>query len=94
MLGADVNFVSSVLGSPLHVAMSDNVPNRYEIARLLLEHGSDPNIVVRSEEGLLLQPVLSEYITSNEKPEQNIVDLLLRNSTKVRCDHVKHLKSN
>lgn len=30
-LGANVNCSSPIIGSPLHVACSDNIPNRFEI---------------------------------------------------------------
>ncbi|XP_025837498.1 ankyrin repeat and protein kinase domain-containing protein 1 [Agrilus planipennis] len=33
--GANVNFTSPILGSPLHVACADNIPNRYEIIRVM-----------------------------------------------------------
>lgn len=84
--GADVNHTSSVLGSALHVACTDHVPNRLDIVRVLLENGADPNIVAKSDEGLLLQPVLGEYVTANgHRPEfqHDVVRLLLRHGTRV-----------
>lgn len=33
--GADVNFSSPVIGTPLHVACADSVPNRLEILQVI-----------------------------------------------------------
>jgi len=81
--GANVNLVSSILGSPLHVAVSDNVPNRYEIIQLLLKNGANPNIVVRTDDGLFLKPVLCEYIASNEQLCKDIIGLFLGYGAKI-----------
>lgn len=82
--GADVNNTSLVLGSALHIACADNVPNRFDVLRLLLENGADPNIIVKSEEGLLLQSVIAEYITSNvNNLSPGIIKLLLRHGAKI-----------
>ena len=83
LLGADVNSTSSILGSALHVACADNIPNRFEIIKTLLENGANPNIVARSEDGFLLQPVLGEYISSNTVLDPKIIALLLRHGAKV-----------
>lgn len=34
ILGANVNCSSPIIGSPLHVACADNIPNRYEIIQV------------------------------------------------------------
>lgn len=86
--GADVNRSSPIIGSPLHVACADNIPNRYEIVRLLLETGADPNLKVYSDDrrgatGTQLRPVLVEYLASNEKPTAAVVALLLRYGARV-----------
>lgn len=81
-----MNHTSSVLGSALHVACADHVPNRLDVVRVLLENGADPNIVAKSDEGLFLQPVLGEYVTANgQRPEfdPGVVRLLLRHGAKV-----------
>ena len=79
-----MNNTSLVLGSALHIACADNVPNRFDVLRLLLENGADPNIIVKSEEGLLLQSVIAEYITSNvNNLSPGIIKLLLRHGAKV-----------
>ncbi|KZS11213.1 Ankyrin repeat domain-containing protein [Daphnia magna] len=84
--GADVNNTSSILGSALHVACADNVANRADIVRLLLENGANPNIAARSDEGLPHPSVLAEYVTSNgnrDKLDHEVVDLLLRHGAQV-----------
>lgn len=82
--GADVNNTSSVLGSALHIACADNVPNRCDVLKLLLENEANPNIVAKSEEGLLLQPILAEYISSNiYNLNPDVIKLLLRHGAKV-----------
>ena len=86
-LGADVNNTSAILGSALHVACADNVANRSDIVRLLLESGANPNIVAKSDDGLVMPCVLSEYITSNGHKEQlnlDVIELLLRHGAQVR----------
>ena len=78
-----MNATSPIIGSPLHVACADNIPNRLEILRMLLEHGADPNLVIRSEEGLSLRPVLAEYVASNASPSVEVVALLLKYGARV-----------
>ena len=82
-LGADVNATSPIIGSPLHVACADNIPNRLEILSMLLERGADPNLVIRSDEGPALRPVLAEYVASNENPSVQVVALLLKYGARV-----------
>ncbi|CAG5103817.1 Similar to Ank3: Ankyrin-3 (Rattus norvegicus) [Cotesia congregata] len=81
--GADVNESSSIIGSPLHVACADNIPNRLEILSMLLERGADPNLVIRSDEGPSLRPVLAEYVASNVNPSVEVVALLLKYGARV-----------
>ncbi|XP_026301545.1 ankyrin repeat domain-containing protein 65 isoform X2 [Apis mellifera] len=81
--GADVNATSPIIGSPLHVACADNIPNRLEILSMLLERGADPNLVIRSDEGPALRPVLAEYVASNENPSVEVVALLLKYGARV-----------
>ncbi|XP_013175725.1 PREDICTED: ankyrin repeat domain-containing protein 29-like [Papilio xuthus] len=82
--GAHVNASSSVIGSPLHVACSDNIDNRKEIVKLLLESGADPNLkVLNEEDGAQLRPALAEYLASNVEPSATIVSLLLRYGARV-----------
>ncbi|XP_066991443.2 ankyrin repeat domain-containing protein 65 [Anabrus simplex] len=81
--GANVNSSSPIIGTPLHVACADNIPNRMEILKILLTNGADPNLVIDSDEGPPLRPVLAEYIASNEEPCPAIVHMLLRYGAKV-----------
>ncbi|CAG9831042.1 unnamed protein product [Diabrotica balteata] len=84
--GADVNCSSPIIGSPLHVACADNIPNRFEILTMLLEAGADPNLKVYSDEfdrNSQLRPVLVEYLASNERPSVEVVHLLLRYGARV-----------
>ncbi|XP_076278205.1 ankyrin repeat and SOCS box protein 16 isoform X3 [Lasioglossum baleicum] len=81
--GADVNATSPIIGSPLHVACADNIPNRLEILSMLLERGADPNLVIRSDEGPALRPVLAEYVASNENASVEVVALLLKYGARV-----------
>ncbi|CAG9861703.1 unnamed protein product [Phyllotreta striolata] len=84
--GANVNCSSPIIGSPLHVACADNIPNRFEILTMLLESGADPNLKVFSDEfdrNSQLRPVLVEYLASNERPSLPVVHLLLRYGARV-----------
>lgn len=81
--GADVNASSPIIGSPLHVACADNVPNRLDTMSLLLHRGADPNRIIPDDDGRPLKPVLGEYISSNENPSLEVVELLLRHGAKV-----------
>lgn len=82
--GADVNASSPIIGTALHVACADNIPNRLDILQQLLEAGADPNVLVESDEGPPLRPVLAEYLASNEgQPCAVVVGMLLRYGAKV-----------
>ncbi|KAJ0183007.1 hypothetical protein K1T71_000983 [Dendrolimus kikuchii] len=82
--GAQVNTSSSVIGSPLHVACSDNISNRDEIVKILLESGADPNLkVYNDEDATQLRPALAEYLASNPDPSIEIVAMLLRYGARV-----------
>ncbi|CAH0404407.1 unnamed protein product [Chilo suppressalis] len=82
--GAEVNASSSVIGSPLHVACSDNITNRKEIVKILLEVGADPNLkVLNEDDGAQLRPALAEYLASNTEPSADIVHLLLKYGARV-----------
>ncbi|CAH2101729.1 unnamed protein product [Euphydryas editha] len=82
--GAQVNSSSSVIGTPLHVACSDNISNRNEIVKILLESGADPNLKVYNEDdGAQLRPALAEYLASNSEPCAATVALLLRYGARV-----------
>lgn len=74
------------------MACADNIANRADIIRVLLENGANPNIAARSDEGLLHPSVLAEYITSNgnkDKLGHDVVDLLLRHGAQVSTSFPK-----
>ncbi|XP_069356953.1 ankyrin repeat and SOCS box protein 3-like [Maniola hyperantus] len=82
--GAQVNSSSSVIGTPLHVACSDNISNRKEMVKILLESGADPNLKVYNEDdGAQLRPALAEYLASDTDPCAETVALLLRYGARV-----------
>lgn len=80
---ANVNSSSPIIGSPLHVVCSDGILNRHELMTLLLTSGADPNLIVDSDDGPPLRPVLPEYLAANEKPCPNIIKMLLKYGAKV-----------
>nr|ACM09992.1 hypothetical ANK-like protein [Eriocheir sinensis]ACN37115.1 predicted ANK-like protein [Eriocheir sinensis] len=43
---ANLDASSPIIGSPLHMACSEGIPNRLEILKLLLERGANPNLVI------------------------------------------------
>ncbi|KYB26881.1 Ankyrin repeat and KH domain-containing protein mask-like Protein [Tribolium castaneum] len=78
--------VSPIIGSPLHVACADNIPNRYDILQMLLKAGADPNLKVYNDlydHNSQLRPVLVEYVASNTNPSLAVVNLLIRYGAKV-----------
>ncbi|XP_053665443.1 ankyrin-1-like [Anopheles marshallii] len=83
--GANVNRSSPVIGSPLHVACADNIPNRVEIMKMLLFYGADPNIRVVGDvaTNAILRPPLAELLASNEHVTPQELHLLLRYGARV-----------
>ncbi|KAF7271023.1 uncharacterized protein LOC143194346 isoform X2 [Rhynchophorus ferrugineus] len=84
--GANVNCSSPIIGSPLHVASADGIPNRYEILQMLLKAGADPNLKVFSDEfdpNSQLRPVLVEYIASNEHLNVAVINMLIKYGSRV-----------
>lgn len=77
-IGADVNATSPLIGSPLHIVCSDNIPNRLEILEILLEHYADPNIFTVSDTAPELKPPLGEYIAANQSPDPDVIHMLLK----------------
>ncbi|KAL0277342.1 UNVERIFIED_CONTAM: hypothetical protein PYX00_004671 [Menopon gallinae] len=80
--GANVNSSSPILGTPLHVACADNIPNRMDILSILLSRGADPNLVIESE-GTTLRPVLAEYLASNVQLSPQVIHMLLKFGARV-----------
>lgn len=84
-LGADVNRASPIHGSPLHVACSNRIRKRFEIMKILLAYGADPNIRVPGEPNTpeILRPPLPELLCSNERIAPEEVHLLLKYGVRV-----------
>ena len=79
-----MNAHSPIIGSPLHVACSEYIENRSVLLELLLAAGADPNVVVKSEDGYFLRPVLGEYLQSNQQQlSMDVIQLLLQHGTRV-----------
>ena len=80
---------SPVVGSPLHIALSEHSENSKEIVQLLLENGADPNFITYTEEGKpFLKPPIGEYFLSTDefrghRPREDIIRLLLKYGAKV-----------
>ncbi|XP_076065022.1 uncharacterized protein LOC143039048 isoform X2 [Oratosquilla oratoria] len=81
--GANVNSSTPIIGTPLHMACSEGIPNRLDVIKLLLEKGANPNHVVTGEDGSPLRPALGEYLTSNDSPDVQVVNILLKYGAKV-----------
>lgn len=84
--GADVNAGSPIVGSPLHLALSERCKDRESLVRLLLERGADPNGLTYAEPGgsPLVQPPLGEYLCGQEEePRSALIRLLLRYGARV-----------
>ncbi|XP_073989183.1 ankyrin repeat and SOCS box protein 16-like [Rhodnius prolixus] len=83
LAGANVNSSSPIIGSPLHVVCSDGITNRLELMSMLLSAGADPNMIVDSDDGPPLRPVLPEYVAGNEEPCIQVVKLLMQFGAKI-----------
>jgi hypothetical protein len=84
LIGANVNSSSPIIGTPLHVVCSEGIENRVELLTMLLSSGADPSLIVESDDGPPLRPVLSEYLSTNENPCPLVINLLLKYGAKVR----------
>lgn len=80
---ANLDASSPIIGSPLHMACSEGIPNRLEIIKLLLEKGANPNLVIVGEDNAPIKPALGEYLASNEDPEVEVVNLFLKHGAEV-----------
>lgn len=67
----------------MHVVCSDGITNRLELMSMLLSAGADPNMIVDSDDGPPLRPVLPEYVAGNEEPCIQVVKLLMQFGAKV-----------
>lgn len=83
--GANVNRCSPVIGSPLHVVCADNIPHRFEMMKMLLSYGANPNIRVLSDPAgtNILRPPLAELLASNEIISMEEIHLLLKYGARV-----------
>lgn len=76
--GADINALSTVVGSALHLALTEKVYNQLQIVKTLLERGANPNAITMADGKSVLKPPIGEYIQSCEHPRPDIVRLLLK----------------
>ncbi|KFM66051.1 putative ankyrin repeat protein, partial [Stegodyphus mimosarum] len=81
--GADVNQGSSVVGSALHIALSELAENKVSIVKFLLENGANPNAILMTSRGPILKPPLGEYFAAISHPNINIVRMLLKYGARV-----------
>lgn len=81
--GADVNFESAVVGSALHIALTERIPNKNTIVNTLLERGANPNAIILSDKGPLLKPPIGEYFHACEQPQSELVRMLLKYGARV-----------
>ncbi|GFV33957.1 putative ankyrin repeat protein RF_0381 [Trichonephila clavipes] len=83
-LGADINQGSSVVGSALHVALTELAETKFNVIKFLLENGANPNAVVTASSGrTILKPPLGEYFTSFMNPDIRIVRIMLKYGARI-----------
>ncbi|XP_035231051.1 ankyrin-3-like isoform X1 [Stegodyphus dumicola] len=76
--GADINAVSTVVGSALHLALTEKIVNQLEVVKTLLRRGANPNAITVSDNRPVLKPPIGEYLQCCEHPQPEIIRLLLR----------------
>ncbi|XP_055599641.1 ankyrin-1-like isoform X1 [Uranotaenia lowii] len=83
--GANVNRSNPIIGSPLHVACADNIPNRVEIMKMLFSYGADPNMRVIGDvaTNAILRPPLAELVASNLDVTPAELRILMRYGARV-----------
>ncbi|KAK4303667.1 hypothetical protein Pmani_024337 [Petrolisthes manimaculis] len=81
--GANLDASSPIIGSPLHMACSEGIPNRMEILQLLLDNGANPNLIIVGEDNKPIKPPLGEYLASNEDPDVEVVKMFLKHGAEV-----------
>ncbi|KAK3869994.1 hypothetical protein Pcinc_024735 [Petrolisthes cinctipes] len=81
--GANLDASSPIIGSPLHMACSEGIPNRMEILKLLLDNGANPNLIIVGEDNKPIKPPLGEYLASNEDPDVEVVKMFLKHGAEV-----------
>ncbi|OQR76187.1 ankyrin-1-like, partial [Tropilaelaps mercedesae] len=87
--GAEINTGSPIVGSPLHIALSEHADNSKEIVQLLLDNGADPNFITYTDDQKpFLKPPIGEYFLSTDSfrghvPREDIIRLLLKFGAKI-----------
>lgn len=87
--GAEINTGSPIVGSPLHIALSEHAENSKEIVQLLLDHGADPNFITYTDDDKpFLKPPIGEYFLSTDSfrghvPREDIIRILLKYGAKI-----------
>ncbi|GFY39099.1 putative ankyrin repeat protein [Trichonephila inaurata madagascariensis] len=81
--GADINAVSTVVGSALHLALTEKINNQLEIVHTLLRRGANPNAITLDDNKPVLKPPIGEYLQNCEHPRLDIVKLLLRYGARI-----------
>lgn len=76
--GADINAASNVVGSALHLALTEKICNQVQIVKTLLDGGANPNAITTKDGQPLLKPPIGEYLHSCEHPNLEIVHMLLK----------------
>ncbi|GFU20570.1 putative ankyrin repeat protein [Nephila pilipes] len=83
-LGVDINRGSAVVGSTIHVALTELVETKFSVIKFLLENGADPNAIVTSSSGrTILKPPLGEYFASFTNPDIRIVRVMLKYGARI-----------
>ncbi|GIY75425.1 uncharacterized protein CEXT_633871 [Caerostris extrusa] len=88
--GADVNAVSTVVGSALHLALTERIANQVEIVETLLRRGANPNAITQSDGRPCLKPPIGEYLQCCEHPRLEIIKLLLKHGARIVFDIQKN----
>ncbi|XP_054709757.1 ankyrin repeat domain-containing protein 50-like isoform X2 [Uloborus diversus] len=81
--GADVNAASTVVGSALHLAMTEKIPNQIQVVKTLLRHGANPNAVTMSDDRSVLKPPIGEYLQCCEHPDSKVIRELLKYGARI-----------
>ncbi|KAG8181421.1 hypothetical protein JTE90_018888 [Oedothorax gibbosus] len=91
--GADINAGSTVVGSALHLALTEKVANQLEIVAKLLKRGANPNAITVMDDRPVLKPPIGEYLQSCEHPRLDVIRLMLRYGARIvlQCQKDHHL---
>lgn len=75
---ADINAVSAVCGSALHLSLTEKIDNQVRIVKILLEGGANPNAITMADGKPVLKTPIGEYLQSCEHPNPEIIRMLLK----------------